>query len=162
MYKAVLGPDWVRSLAREITMRAELSSEQVNNGIVFSALKDRPNPEMPFICMNRVATFSWDTVYFIKSGKSLSSFLKKINWTDIDKKKYIDRMNRDNRYQLIVFVLENKVVDHAFYFTLWADVSGLDRSQGYQKNQAVFTAESNGYTFSLGHADSDDFDSCSL
>ena len=162
MYKVVLGPVWVRSLAKEITMRAELSSDQINNGIVFSVMKDRPEPEMPFICMNRVANFSWDKVYFIGSVNSLDSFFSKIDWTNIDKKKYIDRLTRDDRYQLIVFVSENKVVDHAFYFTLWADVSDLDRPQGYEKNQSVFTAESNGYSFRLAHAESDDFGSCSL
>jgi hypothetical protein len=70
-----------------------------------------------------------------------------LDWIGAEVTDLNTRLGSDPRYQLIAFEDDGVVVEHDYYFTIWADLSALGRPAGFGRAEAVFVAESNGTTF---------------
>lgn len=152
-YDSLLSPQWMRSFGLDMAARATIVSTSTGD-TVFSTMKGRADPDNPFICLTHSASFPWDRVYVVPSKRSISASLAAMDWDGEDVESLRRRMVGDDRYQLIAFTREGRVVDHGYYYTMWADLSALGRAQGFSRDEAVFLADSNGTTYTLTVADS--------
>ncbi len=161
VYDALMAPRWMRAFGLDVAARATIVSSLSNN-IAFSSLKDRPDPDSPYICMSKSATFPWQRVYIVPSGGTIPENLTLIPWPDEDVDLHQSRLNSDDRYQLIVFVDDDQVVEYGYYFTIWADLSALGHTNGFARDEAVFSAESNGEIYRLQFVEEAPYDVCAL
>ena len=102
--------------------------------------------EDPFICVGNVIALPWDRFFVVTSGQELQSHntLADVNWPEPPLQHYIDLLNQDDRYQLIVLVQGDNVLDAQLYFTFWGDLSEIAGPDGYGRANAVFTSKSLG------------------
>ncbi len=100
--------------------------------------------EDPYICLANVIDLSWDHIFVVAPGQDLRvhPVLSQSVWPDQPLSYYVDLMARDERYQLVVLVNANAVVDAQLYFTFWGDLSPISRPEGYTRGEAIFTAAS--------------------
>lgn len=158
-YDAMMAPRWMRDFGLDMAARAKIVSTP-SQITAFSTLKGRPDPDNPYICLRNVTSFDWDRVYFVGSGGQVADRLSLLDWDGEDLFTLNSRMKNDSRYQLIAFEHDGRVIEHGFYYTLWADLSRLADPKGLSKDQAVFLAESDGETYSLTLADPKEEASC--
>tara|TARA_R110000868_G_scaffold128879_5_gene337320 strand:+ start:2193 stop:2801 length:609 start_codon:yes stop_codon:yes gene_type:complete len=98
----------------------------------------------PYICLENVIDLDWDHLFVVTSGQDLRTHpaLSQSVWLDQPLSHYVDLMARDERYQLLVLVNANTVLDAQLYFTFWGDLSPIARTEGFSRSEAVFTAAS--------------------
>ena len=155
MYDAMMAPRWMRDFGLDISNKARIVS--VNPGrTVFSSLNGRPEPKSYYICFSESARFEWNRVYFVASGGQVSGLLSEMDWQGENLVELNRRMRLDDRYQLIAFENNGRIIEHGFYFTMWANISSLATDAGFSKADAVFLADSDGETYELRLADSAD------
>lgn len=150
VYDAMVAPRWMRSFGLEMAARATTDS-LVSDETAFSTMRGRLEPDHPYICLNDVALFDWDRVFVVTSGGPIPKNLSELDWPAGDQEvaELNTRLASDARYQLIAFELDGAIVEYDFYFTIWADLSGLSRQVGFVRDEAVFLANSNGETYRL-------------
>jgi len=148
VYDAMMAPGWMRDFGLDISARAKVLS--VSSGeTAFSTMQGREEPDSPYICFSRSADFDWDRVYFVASGGPIPNGLAALSWPEGTVQDINMRMANDPRYQVIAIERDGSVVEHGYYFTIWADLSELARANGFSRSEAAFTAESNGETFTV-------------
>jgi len=138
-YQFVPAP-WLRNLAEDIVLRAAISEGQTVG--TFSPLSGRESPRSPNICLSKFTPFAWDRFYVVAPFTDLQSHpsLGQFNWPVDDLDTLSKRLLNDSRYQLLVFVQQDRVVEYQHYFTLWGDLSALMRTEGFGPESAIFTA----------------------
>ena len=146
VYDAMMAPAWMREFSLEMTARATIVSDR-SKETAFSTMRGRPEPDSPYICLSNLTSFDWDRVFFVPSGGSISPPLAGFDWGEGSVSEMNSRLASDTRYQLIAFERDGSVVDYAYYFTLWADLSAVGRANGFERVDSVFVAESNGDTY---------------
>lgn len=152
VYDAMMAPGWMRDFGLDISARANVVT--VSSGeTAFSTMQGREDPDSPYICFSHSADFAWDRVYFVPSGGPIQNGLAALSWPKGTIEDINTRMANDSRYQLIAIERDGTVVDHGYYFTMWSDLSELARANGFSRSEAVFTAESNGETFTVKPAE---------
>jgi hypothetical protein len=159
VYDAMMAPSWMRKFGLDMAARATLVGPP-SDQTVFSTMKGRANPESPYICFTESAAFDWDRVYFVASGGPLVPPLADLDWQGEDLAAMNERLARDARYQLVAFQRDNQVVEFSYYFKIWADLTALDRAEGFDRATAVFTAESDGEIYSLRPAEAGQLSAC--
>ena len=147
-YDAMMAPRWMRDFGLDMGVHATIVS-YTSEETAFSTMRGRAEPENPYICLTRSAAFSWDRVFFIPSGGPLPEALAQLDWGGENTAELNNRLARDSRYQVIAFERDGQVVEFEYYFTMWADLSALARPGGLSRSEAVFTAESDGETFTV-------------
>ncbi len=148
VYDATMAPDWMRKFAEELNTRATITGE-FRPEAAFPTLKNRPDPDSPYICFSHIADFEWDRLYIVPSGGPIPISITAFDWPDEPVSELSDRLASDPRYQIIAFTLAGRVVDYAYYFTIWGDLSEAASPQGFDRSEAVFVAESDGQSFTL-------------
>lgn len=152
VYDAMMAPGWMRDFGLEVAAKAKIVATNQDQ-TAFSTMQGRVEPTSQYICLARVADFSWDRVHVIPSGGTLSGPVLDLEWSGGNIDEILARMADDDRYQLFVFEQAGRVVEYEYYFTMWADLSALARPTGYTKTEAIFVAESNGETYTIMPAD---------
>ena len=146
VYDTMMAPEWMRNFSLEMTARATIVSD-ISKETAFSTMRGRAEPDSPYICFTALAAFDWDRVFFVPPGGPVSKPLAELEWVEGAVTDLNARLDSDPRYQLIAFEDDGVVVEHDYYFTIWADLSALGRPEGFGRAEAVFVAESNGTTF---------------
>ena len=159
IYESMMVPRWMRDFGLDMAARACIVSTNPQD-TVFSTMKGRAEPENPYIYLANSARFDWDRVYVVGSGGQVSEPLINLEWNGKDLEVLNRRMRQDDRYQLIAFERDRSIVDHGFYFTMWADLSALTRPEGLSRSEAVFVADSDGEIYSLSIAGANKDTSC--
>lgn len=148
VYDAMMAPSWMRDFGLDIAARAEIVAINQQE-TAFSTMQGRAEPESPYICFSNSAKFEWDRVYFVQSGGPVPGSIAGFEWQDGVVADINRRMAEDSRYQLIAFERGGTVVEHEYYFTMWADLTEIARPTGFSRTDAVFIAESNGETYAV-------------
>ncbi|MBP02639.1 MAG: hypothetical protein CMM25_07505 [Rhodospirillaceae bacterium] len=147
-YRTLLSPRWVREFSLDIAARAEILSYSPDT-TAFSAIRNRKEPDSPYICLEKFTEFNWDRVYFVSGVHQLPNHLKVKNWLDNSYENLYDLLARDSRYQFIIFERNGNIIDSEHYFSMWADFSEITKMSGYLPLEAVFLAESDGVRYTL-------------
>lgn len=150
-YNATMAQDWLRQFAEELNTRATITGEFQSQS-AFPTLRNRPDPDSPYICFSRVASFDWDRLYVIPSGGPVPVLLDSLMWPEETVADINQRLSGDPRYQIIAFVAGERVVEYGYYYTIWGDLSSVATPQGFDRYEAVFVAESNGQSFIVSPA----------
>ena len=158
-YSQFVPASWLRNFAEDIVLRAVIPEGQAVGA--FSPLSGRESPASPHICLAKLTPFSWDRFYVVAPFTDLRSHpsLGQLNWPVDDLDVLSRRVLDDSRYQLLVFVHQNRVVEYEHYFTLWGDLSALMRTEGFGPESAVFTAMTNRDKYILRPSDRS-FENC--
>ncbi|NKB45702.1 MAG: hypothetical protein GKS03_15630 [Alphaproteobacteria bacterium] len=159
VYDAMMAPAWMRELSLEMTARATIVSDR-SKETAFSTMRGRPEPDSPYICLSKLTSFEWDRVFFVPSGGPISSPLAGFKWQEESVSEVNSRLASDTRYQLIAFERDGSVVEYDYYFTLWADLSAVGQPDGFDRNDSVFVADSNGDTYIVRPAASSGSNRC--
>lgn len=148
VYDAMTAPRWMRDFGLEMAARATVTAPMSEES-AFSTMRGREEPDHPYICLGDIAPFDWDRVFVVTSGGPLPPKLSGLSWPSGENEvaELNMRLAGDSRYQLIAFEFEGAVVDHGFYFTLWADLSDLSHRDGFSRQEAVFVASSDGESY---------------
>ncbi len=160
LYNEIMAPRWIRDFGLDIAAKATIVSMNAE-ATVFSTMRGRPEPDSPYIYLNNSATFPWDRVFFVPSGGVNLDALVDLDWNEASLEDLQSQMKQDARYQLIAFVKDGRVVERGYYFTLWADLTALGRVKGFNRQEAVFLADSNGEIYTLTIANNAPLSACS-
>lgn len=98
--------------------------------------------EDPYICVGDVIDLPWNKMFVVTAERDLQThpILSSAVWKEPTLQHYVDLMDRDDRYQLIVLVQGRDVLDAQLYFTFWGDLTSIARAEGFSRANAVFTA----------------------
>lgn len=147
-YDAMMAPRWMRAFAEELNKRAEITGE-FRPEAAFPTLRNRPDPDSPYICISKIADFEWDHMFVIPSGGPVPDSLTHFDWPGESVDQINARLGDDARYQIIAFTSGDSIIDHGYFFTMWGNLSPIATSQGFERANAVFVAESDGRTFTV-------------
>jgi len=142
-YIQTVPPAWLRAFGAEIATRAaaDPNPPQIEDAREASPRMPVDNPR---ICFARVVRTPWDRVVFVTydQGKTLAEHptLSKATWDARDAAQR--QLIADDRYQLIVLLKDNTVIDSQLFYTFWADLSGLARTDGFLPDDAIFQSQS--------------------
>ncbi|MEQ8733880.1 MAG: hypothetical protein RIC29_03080 [Rhodospirillaceae bacterium] len=159
VYDAMMAPSWMRKFGLDIAARATIVGAP-SDQTAFSTMKGREAPDSPYICFADSAAFAWDRVYFVASGGPIVPPLADLDWQGEDLTAMNERLARDERYQLVAFQRDDQVVEFSYYFKIWADLTALDRTEGFDRATAVFTSESDGEIYTLKPAEPGQLAAC--
>jgi hypothetical protein len=144
-YRQTLPPAWLHDFSEAIALHA---APDPNPAAPEDIRQVSPRREVgdPYICLSRVIDLAWDHFFVITSGEALRNHqvLSNAIWQDQSLSYYVDLLERDERYQLVVLIQHNDVVDAQLYFTFWGDLSAIAMSEGFARDNAIFTAASLG------------------
>ena len=142
-YQETIPPSWLYQFSEAVALRAspDPSPREPED---FRQTSPRTEVNNPYICVGDVLNLAWDRLFIITPEQDLRvhPVLSQSNWPDQPLDYYVDLLARDYRYQLIVLLGGNNVVDAQLYFTFWGDLSSLARLEGFSRSEAVFTAAS--------------------
>ncbi|MBL8642440.1 MAG: hypothetical protein JNK21_00795 [Rhodospirillaceae bacterium] len=159
-YRETVPPAWLRAFGAEIALRAAADPSAPLPEDTREA-SPRGQADNPLICLARIATQSWDRAVFVTTAQAASltdnPVLAAADWPGRDGARA--QLSADDRYQLIILLRENAVIDTQVFFTFWADLSGIARAEGFTPETAVFTAESHAGHYVLNAAAAS-LDSC--
>ena len=144
-YRQTLPPTWLHEFGSDISLRA---SADPNAPLPEDAREATPRglADNSLICAASVIPQPWDRIVFVthEQGKTLQEHpvLGSAQWADGALAATQARLIADERYQVVALLDGNTVRDAQIFFTFWADLSGLARPEGFDQNDAIFTAAS--------------------
>jgi hypothetical protein len=152
-YRATVPPPWMRAFGEEIALRASADPDAPQPDDAREA-SPRGLADNPYICFARVATMPWDKVVFItydqaKRGLAGHPTVGGAAWDAAARTAAQTQLAADDRYQLVVLMNADQVIDRQLFYTFWADLSGLARPEGFTPEDAIFTAASVGGRYVL-------------
>jgi hypothetical protein len=144
LYQPYLPKEWLHDFSGEIAVRAAADPTPPEAEDV-RQVQRRETPSHPYICVTDVIRVPWDKLVVIAPGQNILShpLLADAKWEQRAREEAAAQMKTDERYQLIVLLRENAVVDAQLFFTFWGDLSALARPEGFARSEAVFTGYSN-------------------
>lgn len=142
LYQPYLPAKWLHDFSGEIAARAAPDPTPPEPEDVRQAQRRAP-PDHPYICAADFIDLDWDRMIIVAGGQDISVHptLSKVSWERMAD--VAARTGEDRRYQLIVLLRGQTVVDAQLFYTFWGDLSALVRPEGYTRDEAVFTAASN-------------------
>ena len=160
-YQPMIPPVWLHDFAADIALRA---AEDPNAALPEDARQASPRglADSPYICAAKIIQKPWDRLVAVTSDEDLRShpILTAAIWPKKDLESVAAEMARDSRYQLLVLLKDNTVVDAQLFFTFWANLEGVARPEGYTPEQAIFTADSKNGVYVLSEANDAPPDAC--
>jgi len=160
-YRETVPPGWLRAFGAEIALRA---AADPNPPLPEDAREASPRnlADNPYICLARIVTQPWDRVVFVThaQGKTLAEHetLGRAAWAGREPAQ--KQLSADDRYQLVVLLNGEAVVDSQLFFTFWADLAGVADPKGFARDTAIFTAESRAGQYVLAPASTVTPDNC--
>ena len=144
-YRQTLPPAWLHDFSEAVALHASADPNRPTPEDI-RQISPRVEVDNPYICVGRVIDLSWDRIFAVTSDQDLRAHpvLPRAVWPDQPLSSYAGMLARDDRYQLLVLVDGNDVVDAQLYFTFWGDLTDIARAEGFARDQAVFTAASRG------------------
>jgi hypothetical protein len=141
LYEAFIPPRWLHDFAGDIAYRA---APDPNAPPPRDSREAKPfvQPPHPYICAAKIIPFAWDRMVVVPSSGDprIVSGLEGVDWSKAKAEEMAARMEKDPRYQLILFVKDNKVVADAIFFTFWGNLAAIARPEGLTPDTAAFTA----------------------
>ena len=161
-YRQTLPPAWLHDFSEAIALHAIPDPDPPEPEDI-RQVSPRNQVEDPYICVGRVIDLVWDHMFVIAPGGELQNHpaLSNAIWQDQPLSYYTDLLERDARYQLVILVKGNEVVDAQLYFTFWGDLSAIARSEGFARADAIFTAVSLNSIYIVSPALDAPVDACS-
>jgi len=149
-YRPYIPPVWLHSFSSDVALRASVAPDAPPPEDIREATP-RGLADSPYICAANVVPLAWDRFIAVAPKQDIRSHpvLSTVKWVDESLDTVAERLLRDERYQLIVLLQDNTVLDAQLFFTFWGDLSGIARPEGYTREQAVFTAASKGSVYIL-------------
>jgi len=143
LYRSTVPPAWLRTFASDISLRASADPGAVQPDDIREATP-RGLADHPYICAARLIPLDWDRFVVGPSGSDIRNhpLLGKAQWPGDELHSLPPHMLGDPRYQLVVLLNGERVVDSALFFTFWGDLTNIARPEGFARDEAVFTAES--------------------
>ncbi len=142
-YRQTLPPAWLHDFAEAVALHASPDPSPPEPEDI-RQVSPRIEVDDPYICVGNVIDLMWDHMFVVTSDQDLGihPFLSLVNWSDHPLSYYADLLGRDERYQLLILVGGENVLDAQLYFTFWADLTATARPEGFTRTDAVFTAAS--------------------
>ncbi len=142
-YRPHIPPAWLHALASDIALRATTDPNAPAPEDMRQATP-RNLADSPYICPAKVIALPWDKMIVVAKAEGLiaNPVLGRATWPQNDFEAKAAQLARDNRYQLIVLLKDNAVVDAQLFYTFWADLNGIARPEGFTRDEAIFTADS--------------------
>jgi hypothetical protein len=145
VYRPFIPPAWMHSFASDIALRASVEPDApLPDDVDVREVTPRGLAASPYICAARAIDLPWDRLVIVGTGQDprARDVLRNAAWGDKSLDEVSDTLGRDARYQLIVLLKDNAVIDAQMFYTFWADLSGIARAEGFAPAEAVFTAAS--------------------
>ncbi len=152
-YQPLIPPAWLHGLAADIALRASVDPDAPPPEDTRQATP-RGFADAPYICMTKFVDKPWDLLIAVtaKQGMHAHPILSDAQWPMVSLASMTAQMERDDRYQLLVLLKNNTVVDAQLFFTFWGTLEGIARPQGFTPNEAIFTAASKGGIYEVAQA----------
>jgi hypothetical protein len=144
-YQPYIPPIWLHDLAQDISYRAALPpGVQAEPPADFRQVTPRGLADSPYICVTKTVHIPWDHMYVVTATQDLRAHpvLSQATWPHHNFDHMADELKTDKRYQLLVMMKDNTVTDAQLFYTFWGDLSGISQPEGYNRENAVFTAAS--------------------
>jgi hypothetical protein len=160
-YKPMIPPAWLHGLAADIALRAVQESNapppedmrQASPAVV---------ADSPYICVAKIITQPWDRIVVATSKQGLGAHpvLASATWPQNNRDALAATLERDERYQVLVLIKDNAVIDSHLFYTFWANLDGIARPEGFTPAEAVFTAASKDSVYIVTQAENPPPDVC--
>ena len=143
VYRPLIPPVWLHDFAADIALRAAVDPEAPPPEDTRQATP-RGLADSPYICVAKVVRVPWDRLVAVAAGQDVRAhpILSKSRWAGKDFENISAQMARDNRYQLLVLLKDDSVVDAQLFYTFWGSLEGVSRPEGFRPEEAIFTASS--------------------
>ncbi len=153
IYRPYIPPAWLHDLGAEIALRAAADPNAPPPKDIREATP-RGLADSPYICVAKVVSQPWDRLVIVAAGKDVRAnpTLAGARWPTRSLESVSDQMARDNRYQLIVLLQGDSVIDAQLFYTFWGTLDAIARPEGFAPAEAIFTAASRGGIYVLAHA----------
>ncbi len=142
-YQRYIPPIWLHDFAADIALRAEADP---NAKLPEDSRQASPRglADSPYICAAKSVHIPWDHMYAVTAAQDLRTHpaLSQATWPQHDFDATADELKRDTRYQLLVMVKDNSVVDAQLFYTFWGNLEPIARAEGFNREDAIFTAAS--------------------
>ena len=163
IYRPFIPPVWLHSFASEIALRATVDpNEPLPEEVDVREVTPRIQAASPYICAAKAIALPWDRLVVVGAGEDprAREVLNNAAWPNQTLETASETMGRDTRYQLIVLLKDNSVVDAQMFYTFWGDLSGIARAEGFTPAEAVFASKSKDRLYVVKQADSAPGDAC--
>jgi hypothetical protein len=142
-YKPMIPPVWLHAFGADIALRAEVDPDAPLPQDSRQA-SPRGLADSPYICVAKLVTQPWDRIVFVTANQDLHTYpvLTAAKWPGDAMEDVAAELAKDKRYQLIVLIKDNAVIDAQKFFTFWANLEGVARPDGFTPADAIFTATS--------------------
>lgn len=142
-YQPYIPPIWLHDLASDISLRAAVDPDAPGPEDMRQATPHDPAVS-PYICVAKVSHITWDHLYVVTSSQDLENHpaLSQATWPHHDLDDMAAELKRDKRYQLLVMVKDNTVVDAELFYTFWGNLDAISQPEGFNREDAIFTAAS--------------------
>ncbi len=160
-YQPMIPPVWLHDLAADIALRAAADPDAPLPRDSREA-SPRGLADSPYICVAKIVQKPWDHIVAVTSDEDLRAHpvLTAATWPKNNLEAVITEMARDDRYQILVLLKDNTVIDAEMFYTFWADLESVARPEGYTPEQAIFTAASKNGVYVVSAADDAPPESC--
>jgi hypothetical protein len=150
LYRHLIPPAWMHNFVADIALRA---TPDPNAPPPMDTRQATPRglASHPYICFADLVPFPWDRVVFLSADLDprTAPALLNATWPNNDLARFAKLMQDDDRYQLVVLLKGDHVIADEPFFTFWADLSQLNRPEGFVPETAVFTAAVQGGRYVL-------------
>ncbi len=160
-YRPYIPPVWLHDFASDIALRA---SAEPNAPAPEDMRQATPHglADSPYICVGKIVDMPWDRIVAVTNPESLRTHpvLSQATWPDKNLDDLTAQLTRDQRYQLLVLIKDNTVIDAQLFYTFWAKLDGIARPEGFAREEAIFTAASQGGVYVVSAATDVPPDAC--
>jgi hypothetical protein len=142
-YRQTLPPTWLRDFSEAVALHASADPNPPEPEDI-RQVSPPSNADSPYICAGKIINEDWDQLFAVTARQNLAShpFLSRFDWPEYPLEHYVDLLSRDERYQLLILVRGQRVVDAQLYFTFWGDIAPIAQTEGFVREDAVFTSAS--------------------
>ncbi len=157
----MIPPVWLHDLAADIALRAEADA---NAPLPEDSRQASPRglADSPYVCVAKLVTQPWDRIVFVTAAQDMRTHpvLTAAKWPGDAIDDVATELAKDKRYQLVVLLKDNTVVDAQKFFTFWANLEGVARAEGFTPADAIFTAASKDGVYVVSLAENAPADAC--
>jgi hypothetical protein len=152
VYRDGIPPTWLRDFAAEIALRAEADP---NAPLPEDSRQVTPRglADTPYICAANVIPLVWDKFVVVTSADQVraQADLTGAKWSGLwhSADDLAAELAKDERYQALILIKDQKVVGAELFFTFWGDLKSIARVEGYGPADAIFVAAVKNGTYVL-------------
>ncbi|MSO73489.1 MAG: hypothetical protein EXQ84_07820 [Rhodospirillaceae bacterium] len=161
LYRPYIPPGWLRDFGADIALRAAADPDPPPPTDT-RQVTPRGLADSPYICVAKVVHEPWDRLVVVAAGQEVRAhpILSGARWPSAGLENLAAQMARDDRYQLLVLLKDNAVLDAQLFYTFWGILEGIARPEGYTREEAIFTAASKGGIYVVTQAADVPADAC--